>query len=35
MCVCGGVDFVDVFFTHGMVLVIWKVGVILGKGYGI
>ena len=24
-----------VFFTHGMVLVLWGVGAILGNGYGI
>ena len=23
------------FFTHGMVLVLWGVGAILGNGYGI
>ena len=23
------------FFTHGMVLVLWGVGIILGNGYGI
>ena len=27
--------FVGVFFTHGMVLVLWGVDVILGNGYGI
>ena len=27
--------FVGVFFTHGMVLVLWEVDVILGNGYGI
>ena len=25
--------FVGVFFTHGMVLVLWEVDVILGNGY--
>ena len=24
-----------VFFTHGMLLVLWAVGAILGNGYGI
>ena len=40
MCVCVSLDdyansgFVDVFFTDGMVLVLWGVGAILGNGYG-
>ena len=28
-------EFDEVFFMHGMVLVPWGIGVILGNGYGI
>ena len=29
------VELMVVLLTHGIVLVLWKVGVILGNGYGI